>query len=74
MIVRPFMEIDREAVIDLWEQCGLIVPWNDPSADIDRKIKVQPELFLVGEEHQEVIATAMGGLRRSPRLDLLSGC
>lgn len=61
MIVRPFMEIDREAVIDLWEQCGLIVPWNDPSADIDRKIKVQPELFLVGEEHQEVIATAMGG-------------
>lgn len=61
MIIRQFEESDREAVIGLWERCGLIVPWNDPSADIDRKIRVHPELFLIGEEGQEIIATAMGG-------------
>ena len=61
MRIRRFEENDREAVISLWERCGLIVPWNDPSADIDRKIRVHPELFLIGEEDQEIMATAMGG-------------
>lgn len=61
MDIRAFDEADRERVVSLWERCGLVVPWNDPHADIDRKKLVQPELFLVGEEDGAVVATAMGG-------------
>lgn len=61
MLIRAFTEYDRDQVVSLWERCGLIVPWNDPHADIDRKKLVQPELFLVGEIEGAVVATAMGG-------------
>jgi ribosomal protein S18 acetylase RimI-like enzyme len=61
MDIRPFEEPDRAQVVSLWERCGLIVRWNDPDADIDRKKQVQPELFLVGEEGGSVVSTAMGG-------------
>jgi ribosomal protein S18 acetylase RimI-like enzyme len=59
--IRPFQEADREAVIQLWQDCGLTVPWNDPNKDIDRKCQVGAELFLVGERDGTVIASAMGG-------------
>jgi ribosomal protein S18 acetylase RimI-like enzyme len=36
-------------------------PWNDPHKDIARKLARQPELFLVGKQGAEVIATAMAG-------------
>ena len=50
MNLRPFTEPDTDQVIALWESCGLLRPWNDPHKDIARKLTVQPELFLVGEE------------------------
>jgi ribosomal protein S18 acetylase RimI-like enzyme len=61
VIVRSFQEEDRAAVIDLWRRSGLIVSWNDPGADIDRKLQVQPELFLVGVETDMIVGTVMGG-------------
>jgi len=42
-------------------ECGLVVPWNDPQRDIERKLSVQPELFLVGLINDEIISTAMAG-------------
>ena len=33
-------------MVALWESIGLTKPWNDPRNDIDRKLKVQPELFI----------------------------
>ena len=60
-MIRSFREEDRQAVVALWEQSGLIVPWNDPAADIDRKLSVQPELFVVGTEAGRLVGTAMGG-------------
>jgi ribosomal protein S18 acetylase RimI-like enzyme len=48
-------------VIRLWQDCGLVVPWNDPVRDIGRKLDQQPELFLVGEAEGEVVATVMVG-------------
>jgi len=59
--VRSFKESDRESVIGLWQECGLVRPQNDPSKGIDRKLKVNPELFLVGEVGDDLIATVMGG-------------
>lgn len=47
MQVRQFVEADSGAVIQLWSDAGLTRPWNDPLKDLERKSKVQPELFLV---------------------------
>jgi ribosomal protein S18 acetylase RimI-like enzyme len=37
------------------------VPWNDHRRDIDRKIRVQGDRFLVGVEGDRVVATVMAG-------------
>ncbi len=59
--IRSYRNVDEEAVIKLWKDCGLVVPWNDPVRDIERKLKVDPDLFLVGELAGEIVASVMGG-------------
>ena len=59
--IRAFQPGDETAVIALWQECGLTRPWNNPRADIARKLTEQPELFLVGTLRDEVIASAMVG-------------
>ena len=59
--IRAFRPADETAVVALWQECGLTRPWNDPHADIARKLTEQPELFLVGTLGDEVIASAMVG-------------
>ncbi len=54
LLVRPYEDRDREAVIELRQACELVVPWNNPERDIERKLRVNPELFLVGEVDGEV--------------------
>lgn len=61
MDIRPFHASDEAAVIALWQACELTRPWNDPHKDIARKLSVQPELFVVGMEGSEIIASAMFG-------------
>lgn len=59
--MRAFVREDADAVVDLWRDAGLIRPWNDPYLDIERKLKVQPELFLVAEEAETIVGTIMAG-------------
>lgn len=59
--VRPYHPTDEEQVIKLWQECGLVVPQNNPQRDISLKLQVQPELFLVGLVASEVVATIMAG-------------
>jgi ribosomal protein S18 acetylase RimI-like enzyme len=59
--IRPFQPSDEPAVIDLWRRCDLIRPVNDPRKDIARKMRVNPELFLVGVSDDKIVATAMAG-------------
>lgn len=61
MNIRPFQSGDEEPVVALWQACGLTRPWNDPRADIARKLSEQPELFLVGTVGTELIASVMAG-------------
>jgi len=61
MTIRPFEITDEDSVVALWERCELIRPWNDPRKDIQRKLAVRPDLFLVGILDQEIIATVMAG-------------
>ncbi|HLB27926.1 MAG TPA: GNAT family acetyltransferase, partial [Dehalococcoidales bacterium] len=42
-------------------KCNLTRPQNNPKLDIERKLKVNPELFLVGAIGGKLIATVMGG-------------
>lgn len=66
-VIRQFTPADTEAVVAVWESCGLVRPWNDPRRDIARKLTVQPELFLVatdapvGSDRPAVVAAAMAG-------------
>lgn len=59
--IRAFQPADETAVVALWRECRLTRPWNDPHADIARKLTEQPELFLVGTVGAEVVASAMVG-------------
>lgn len=61
MKIRAYTQQDKEDVISLWDECGLVVPQNNPAKDIERKLKVDPELFLVGLRENAVVATVMGG-------------
>jgi ribosomal protein S18 acetylase RimI-like enzyme len=61
MEIRPFQPSDGEAVVQLWKDCNLVVPWNHPHRDIRRKLAVQPELFLVGVLAGEIVASVMAG-------------
>ncbi len=61
MKIRKFEISDQDQIINLWTKCKLVVPWNDPTKDIQRKLEVNPELFLIGELSGVIIASVMGG-------------
>ncbi len=59
--IRAFQPEDEAEVIALWRSSKLVVPQNDPHKDIQAKLKVQPELFLVGLLERRIVATVMAG-------------
>ncbi|MBI2512936.1 MAG: GNAT family acetyltransferase [Opitutae bacterium] len=59
--IRPYAPTDEAAVIALWRECGLTRPQNDPRKDIARKLKVNPEWFLVAERGGEIVGAVMAG-------------
>ena len=61
MKIREYRLADQETVISLWNECGLIAPQNNAVKDIERKLKVDPDLFLVGTCENKIVATVMGG-------------
>ena len=61
MKIRVYEETDIDEIISLWNECGLVAPQNNPIRDIERKLTVDPDLFLVGLNGHSVVATVMGG-------------
>ena len=59
--IHPYRTADEMAVIALWEQGGLLRPQNDPRKDIARKLKVNPEWFLVAESEGRLVGVVMAG-------------
>ena len=45
----------------LWIASDLTRPWNDPHADIERKLADSPGLLLVGEVDGAVVGSVMAG-------------
>ncbi len=61
MHLRPYQPSDEFAVVALWHECGLVRPQNDPHQDIARKLRVNPEWFLVADLHGRIVGTVMAG-------------
>lgn len=60
--IRPYSESDEAAVAELWREVFPGSPsWNHPETDIQRKLSVQRELFLVAALGSEIVGTAMAG-------------
>jgi ribosomal protein S18 acetylase RimI-like enzyme len=59
--IRPLIAGDEEAVLELWRECNLVHPSNDPAKDIARKRKVRRDLLLVGVSDGKIVASAMVG-------------
>ena len=60
MRIRPFTMADFEMVWQLWHVCRLPVGSRDRREEIERKLERDPDLFLVAEMNQAVMATVMG--------------
>jgi len=61
MQIRRFQAGDEAAVIELWQRCDLLRPWNDPKQDIEHKVKQDDGLFLVGLIGGRIMASVMAG-------------
>ena len=60
--IRPFGEADRRALEQLWAHVFPDdPPRNAPHLMIDNKLKVQPELLLVGTVEEAVVGAVMAG-------------
>lgn len=59
--IRAFALRDTESVVALWQATGLTRSWNNPYLDIQRKLTVQPELFLVAVNGEDIVGSVMAG-------------
>lgn len=61
-MIRTFVPDDTAAVVALWEAAGLLRPWNDPHRDIERKLAMGDDLFLVAVDRGGVlVGSVMAG-------------
>ncbi|MFM8623203.1 MAG: GNAT family acetyltransferase, partial [Betaproteobacteria bacterium] len=54
-------ESDESDLVALWQACVLTRPWNDPRRDIQRKLLIQRQMFLVGEAEGRLVGSVMAG-------------
>ena len=60
-VIRSYQPEDKEALINLWNRCGLLHPQNNPIQDIERKQSCNPEWLLVGVMDEIIVASVMVG-------------
>lgn len=59
--IATYVDTDEAQMIELWQACGLVVPWNNPHADIARKRADSPHLFFTGKVDGRLLASCMAG-------------
>jgi ribosomal protein S18 acetylase RimI-like enzyme len=57
LMVRTYSADDQRAVIDLWDRCGLLRPWNNPGKDIGRKLRANADWFLVAVVRNKIVGS-----------------
>lgn len=60
MEIRLFSYSDYDNVINLWEQCRLLQPWQDPEIDIERILQHDGSLFLIAEVDKTIVGSVIG--------------
>jgi ribosomal protein S18 acetylase RimI-like enzyme len=62
-VIRVYEPADEDAVVALWQASGLTRPWNDPRADIQRKLADSPWGLLVADDirHDGLAGSVMVG-------------
>jgi ribosomal protein S18 acetylase RimI-like enzyme len=61
LFVRRYCSDDQRAVIDLWDRCGLLRPWNNPVKDICRKLAANSDWLLVAVVRNKIAGSVMIG-------------
>jgi ribosomal protein S18 acetylase RimI-like enzyme len=61
LLIAPMANADTDAVVALWQRCGLTRPWNDPRGDIAFARKSESAAILVGSFGGKVMASVMVG-------------
>jgi hypothetical protein len=61
LTIRPFTDADLRPVTALWAACNLIVPHNDPEADIAFCRSTPNAALFVGEADGAIVASIMTG-------------
>lgn len=61
MQIRTYQPQDETPLVHLWDRCGLLRPWSTPHKDIALKMAFQPDLLLVGEQQDQIVASVMAG-------------
>jgi ribosomal protein S18 acetylase RimI-like enzyme len=60
--IRPYEQSDEPYMVSLWQQVFPSPPaHNKPQNDIRMKLGVQPELFFVAVEGEQIVGSAMAG-------------
>lgn len=59
--IRTYRQADEAAVISLWQDAGLVRPWNSPADDIAGAVKARDAALLVGLSNDQIVATVMVG-------------
>jgi ribosomal protein S18 acetylase RimI-like enzyme len=59
--IAPLEDADVDAVIALWQRCGLTRPWNDPAADIALARRESNAAVLLGRHSDAVVASVLVG-------------
>lgn len=60
-VVREATTEDDEAIIALWNDVGLLRPWNDPQADIAFARSSENATLLVAKTGEQIVAAVMTG-------------
>ena len=61
LAISPITDADVEAVVALWQRCGLTRPWNDAARDIAFARHGANATILIGRADGAIVASAMVG-------------
>lgn len=61
MVIEPLAPSMVAEAVELWRECGLTRPWNDPLADLRQALDGPASTVLAGLEDGVLTATAMVG-------------
>jgi len=61
MQIRPYENTDFAAIVELWQECGIAVPHNDPAYDIPKMVSSSNCQLYLGIIAEAIVASIMVG-------------